>query len=128
MRAIAINSRNRTVVEIDLVPTLDRLQQIVGGLIEPVEQGLDDEHHCYVNEEGLLDNPQHFFMFTGGHQPLAGNGIILASTEDGDEAPCRLPLEWVKERVTFMDFYAVRRWCQDHDQGESAPDQLEPNP
>ena len=115
MRAIVINSRNRTVVEIDLVPTLDRLQQIVGGLIEPVEQGLDDEHHCYVNEEGLLDNPQHFFMFTDGHQPLAGNGIILASTGDGDEAPCRLPLEWVKERVTFMDFYAVRRWCQDHD-------------
>jgi hypothetical protein len=107
---------------------LDRLQQIVGGLIEPVEQGLDDEHHCYINEEWLLDNPQHFFMLTDGHQPLAGNGIILASTEDGDEAPCRLPLEWVKERVTFMDFYAVRRWCQDHDQGESAPDQLEPNP
>jgi hypothetical protein len=128
MRAIVIKSWNRTVVEIDLVPTLDRLQQIVGGLIEPVEQGLDDEHHCYVNEEGLLDNPQHFFMLTDGHQPLAGNGIILASTEDGDEAPCRLPLEWVKERVTFMDFYAVRRWCQDHDQGESAPDQLEPNP
>ena len=60
MRAIVINSRNRTVVEIDLVPTLDRLQQIVGGLIEPVEQGLDDEHHCYVNEEGLLDKPAAF--------------------------------------------------------------------
>jgi hypothetical protein len=115
MRAIVINSRNRTVVEIDLVPTLDRLQQIVGGLIEPVEQGLDDEHHFYVNEEGLLDNPEHFFMFTEGHQPLAGNGVILASTGDGREAPCRLSLEWVKERVTFMDFYAVRRWCQDHD-------------
>jgi hypothetical protein len=128
MRAIVIKSQNRTVVEIDLVPTLDRLQQIVGGLIEPVEQALDDEHNCYVNEEGLLDNPQHFFMFIDGHQPLAGNGIILASTGNGDEAPCRLPLEWVKERVTFMDFYAVRRWCQDHDQGESAPDQLEPNP
>jgi hypothetical protein len=54
--------------------------------------------------------------------------IILASTEDGHEAPCRLPLDWVKERVTFMDFYAVRRWYQDHDQGGSAPDQPEPNP
>jgi hypothetical protein len=128
MCATVIKSRNRTVVEIDLVPTLDRLQQIVGGLIEPVEQGLDDEHHCYVNGEGLLDNPHHFFMLTDWHQPLAGNGIILASTEDGDEAPCRLPLEWVKERVTFMDFAAVRRRCQDHVQGESAPDQMEPNP
>ena len=83
---------------------MDRLQQIVGGLIEPVEQGLDDEHHCYVNEEGLLDNPQHFFMFTDGHQPLAGNGIILASTGDGDEAPCRLPLEWVEKARDLYGF------------------------
>ena len=72
MRAIVIKSQNRTVVEIDLVPTLDRLQLIVGGLIEPVEQGLDDEHHCYVNEEGLLDNPQHFFMFSGGQSAARG--------------------------------------------------------
>jgi len=92
MRAIVIKSRNRTVVEIDLVPTLDRLQQIVGGLIEPVEQGLDDEHHCYVNEEGLLDNPQHFFMLTDGHQPLAGNASSSPRprTATRRRAACRL--------------------------------------
>jgi hypothetical protein len=110
MRAIVINSHNRTIVETDVDVSLDSLQQIVGGLTEPVEQGLDGEHHCYVNEEGLLDNPQHFFLFTGGHQPLAGNGIILASTEDGG-----LSLQWVKERVTFMDFGAVGAWCREHD-------------
>ena len=115
MRAIVINSHNRTIVETDVDVSLDSLQQIVGGLIEPVEQSLDGEHHCYVNEEGLLDNPQHFFLFTGGHQPLAGNGIILASAGDGDEAPCRLSLQWVKERVTFMDFGTVRAWCREHD-------------
>jgi hypothetical protein len=35
-----------------------------------------------VNEEGLLEHPQHFFMFEGGHQPLAGNGVILSLTDD----------------------------------------------
>ena len=114
MRAIVINSRNRTVVEIDLVPILDRLQQIVGGLIEPVYQGLDDNHHCYVNEEGLLDDPRYFFMFRDGHQPLAGHGLILSTTGDGGEAPCTLSLHWVKERVTFMDLEAARQWCQAH--------------
>jgi hypothetical protein len=128
MRAIVIDSRNRTIVETDVEASLDSLQQIVGGLIEPVDQGLDEDHHCYVNEEGLFGSPQHFFLFAGGHQPLAGNGVILASTGDGDEAPCRLPLEWVKDRVTFMDLAAVRRWCREYDQGQSAPDQPEPNP
>ena len=115
MRAIIINPEDRTISETDVDGSLETLQHIVGGLIEPVHQGLDEHHHCYVNEEGLLENPQHFFMFEGGHQPLAGNGVILAETDDGDEAPCTLALDHVKERVKFMDVIAVRQWARDHD-------------
>jgi hypothetical protein len=114
MRAIIINSEDRTITESDIDGSLKSLQQIVGGLIEPVCQGLDDNHHCYVNDEGLLDNPQYFFMFRDGHQPLAGHGIILSSTDDGGEAPCTLSLDWVRERVTFMDLEAARQWAREH--------------
>jgi hypothetical protein len=114
MRAVIINSKDRTITETDIDGSLQILQQIVGGLIEPVSQGLDDNHHCYVNEEGLLDNPQSFFMFRNGHQPLAGNGVILSSTDDDGEAPCTLSLDWVKERVTFMDLEAARHWARAH--------------
>jgi hypothetical protein len=111
MRAIVINAEAQTVIETDIDGKLHSLQEIVGGLIDPVYPGLEGtDHHCYVNDEGLLNNPQHFFMLKGGHQPLAGNGVILSTTGDGDEAPCALPLEWVKERVTFMDLQAVREW------------------
>jgi hypothetical protein len=115
MRAILINPGDRTISETDVDGSLETLQHIVGGLIEPVHQGLDEHHHCYVNEEGLLDDPRYFFMFEGGHQPLAGTGIILSLTDDGDEAPCTLPLAWVEERVRFMHLAAVRRWARDHD-------------
>jgi Domain of unknown function (DUF3846) len=114
MRAIIINAKDRTINETQIDGSLKSLQQIVGGLIQPVYDGLDDNHHCYVNEEGLLDGPQHFFMFKDGHQPLAGNGVIVGSANVGDEAPCTLPLDWVKERVTFMDLDAVRQWARAH--------------
>ena len=111
MRAIIINAEERNVFEAEIDGSLKSLQSIVGGLIDPVYPGLEDtEHHCYVNDEGLLNNPQHFFMLKDGHQPLAGNGVILGTTDDGHEAPATLPLEWVKERVTFMDVQAVREW------------------
>ena len=88
MRAIVINAADRTVSEAQIDGSLKSLQQIVGGLIDPVYPGLDGtDHHCYVNDEGLLNNPQHFFMLKDGHQPLAGNGVILSTTHDGDEAP-----------------------------------------
>jgi hypothetical protein len=114
MRAIIINTQHRTITETDIDASLRSLQTIVGGLIEPVTYGLDDHHHCYVNEEGLLNDPQHFFLFRDGHQPLAGNGVILSSTGDGDEAACTLPLAWVIERVTFMDLAAAHEWCRSH--------------
>jgi hypothetical protein len=114
MRAIIINAHDRTITETDIDGSLHSLQNIVGGLIEPVTYGLDEDHHCYVTEEGLLNNPQHFFMFSDGHQPLAGNGVILSSTEDGDEAACTLPLDWVTQRITFKDLAAAREWCRSH--------------
>jgi hypothetical protein len=116
MRAIIIIAQDRTVTETEIDGKLKSLQQIVGGLITPVYDGLDDSHHCYVNDEGLLHNPQHFFMFRDGHQPLAGNGVILSTTNDGDEAPCALSVDSVRDRVTFMDLHAARAWChrQEH--------------
>ena len=114
MRAIIINPEDRTITETEIDGSLKSLQHIVGGLIEAVYQGLDDNHHCYVNEEGLLNNPQFFFMFKDGHQPLAGYGVILSSTDDGGEAPCTLALDWVKECVTFMDLQAALQWARDH--------------
>ena len=115
MRAIIINAKDRTITATEIDGSLKTLQQIVAGMIEAVSQGLDEFHHCYVNEEGLLDYPRHFFMFRDGHQPLAGNGVILSSTGDGDEAPCTLLLDWVKERITFMDLEAARQWCRAHE-------------
>jgi hypothetical protein len=114
MRAIIINAKDRTITATEIDGSLKSLQRIVGGLIEPVYDGLGDAHHCYVNDEGLFDHPQHFFFFRNGHQPLAGNGVILSSTEDGDEAPCTLLLDWVKDRVTFMDLAAAREWSRSH--------------
>lgn len=119
MRAIIINPKDRTVTATEVDGSLKTLQQIVGGMIEPVSQGLDEFHHCYVNEEGLLDHPQHFFLFKDGHQPLAGNGVILSSTADGDEAPCTLLLDWVKDRVAFMDLQAALAWCRTHEEASS---------
>jgi hypothetical protein len=87
--------------------------------------GLDAHIPIILSDGAVYDaDLDRFFL----DLPLNGVRSPHSLRAYGDEAPCRLPLEWVKERVTFMDFYAVRRWCQDHDQGESAPDQLEPNP
>jgi hypothetical protein len=41
-------------------------------------------------------------------------GVIVGSGLIADEAPCTLSLEWLKERVTFMDTVAALEWCRSH--------------
>ena len=45
MRAIIINAKDRTISETDIDGSLKSLQHIVGGMIEVVTQGLDNNHH-----------------------------------------------------------------------------------
>lgn len=88
-----------------------RLEPYEAGASRTVLRGLGSSNGLRL-PGGLLDDPRHFFMFRDGHQPLAGNGVILSLTGDGEEAPCTLPLEWVKERVCFMDMHAARCWAR----------------
>jgi hypothetical protein len=112
MRAIIINSKEQTITEANVDGSLKTLQQIVGGLIDAVSAGLPEGHVCYVNDEGLLNNPEHFFMFKDGHQPLAGNGVIVSTRCDGDDAPCTLSIAWALVHVTFMDLRAAQKWAE----------------
>lgn len=90
-----------------------RLEPYEAGASRTVLRGLGSSNGLRL-PGGLLDHPQYFFMFRGGHQPLAGNGVILSLTEEGEEAPCALPLEWVAERVDFMDLQTARYWARIH--------------
>lgn len=59
--------------------TLEAMQFLVGGYIEPIRVGDLD---VWINEEGLLMNLPYNRTVAG--QPIAGPMFIAASTEDGD--------------------------------------------
>jgi hypothetical protein len=112
MRAILINSKERTIESIHFDETKDELQQIyqlVGcKMFECVS--INEYNDVYVDEEGLLnvDNTTKFFKLKNGHQPLAGNGLILGlDVETGETIDTNLSVEWVKSQVTFHDIFEV---------------------
>lgn len=103
MRAIKIDSENRTITEIELDPkdTLKSLQDCVGGLIE-LATDLHYGDSLYVNEEGLLTSPEYFFNFRGLHQLLAGNAVVAGiDHETGDTVAATSSVESIRELVTF---------------------------
>lgn len=102
MKAILIDSENKTITEVQLdnKTILSSLQKHVGGYIEP-SYHFPNRDVVYVNEEGLfLDNPP-FFVIDGYHQPLAGNGIVVGS-KGPDSSDVKTSIEDVRKMVRFL--------------------------
>lgn len=105
MKAILINVHNKTVTQIDIEGGLDSIYKAAGcGTIEAVHsyvfQGSDI---MYVDEEGLLkDEPGPFFAINGFRQPLAGNGLVLGTDEEGDSCDVETPLAVIMDAVEFI--------------------------
>src|ERR1035437_9813871 len=99
MRVIIIDAKKREIREEDIKGDLASLQEVVGGYIELVRYS--DQEDVYVNEAGLLHGEQNFFSLRGFLQPLAGNAVIIGSSEEGRQEPTKLTLEEVRKNVSF---------------------------
>lgn len=103
MRAILIDPFKRSVEEIDIDPSLDNLYSTLGvDLITVVRW--NKSHALILDDEGLLKNKDamEYWHATGSDQPFAGRGLLLGD-EYGDNRPCTLSLDEVKDRVAFLD-------------------------
>ena len=106
MKAIKIDSENRKVEEIE-IDGLQDIQKAVGGLIQVGHQFINTADIIYVDEEGLLKQPENFFALENETQILAGNGLVVGTGKRGEEAPPVLTLEYVQKTVLWMDATTV---------------------
>jgi hypothetical protein len=70
---------------------------------------LDDTHTMFVDDEGLLHGPEHFMLWEGYDQPIAGRGLILGVGREGESVDCLLDEEWVRERMMCIGIDELRR-------------------
>ena len=105
MKAILIDSVNKTVTELDLDPDKNMLFQWYHALnvsMVEVAHYITDHDSIIVDEEGLLKPCDHFFLYDGAHQPFAGNGLVVGVDEDGRTVACDISVEAVRSKVQFL--------------------------
>lgn len=105
MKAILISVHNQSVTQIEIEDGLDSIYKAIGcDTIEAVHSYiLQGGDIIYVDEEGLLkDEPGPFFVLNGFHQPLAGNGLVLGTDEEGDSCDAETPIAVIMDAVEFI--------------------------
>lgn len=107
MRAILIDPVDKTVTEVkysgDYKEIYTLLSNPVAGLVVDTFTVVRIAEHesIFVDDEGLLKEPEYFFKWEDYGQPLAGLGLILGDDAEGESVGTELTLDFVKSKVTF---------------------------
>ena len=112
MKAIHIDATKKIVTEVEIeAGNLDEIYELLGCQIFTAVY-IGDRDCIYVDDEGLLTNPQYFFKVPEVPHPLAGNGLIVGTGTDGETvAP------FGTYDVTFLDIEEVVRGAHNSTQG-----------
>lgn len=105
MKAILIDPFNETVTEVEHNGDYKNIYKLLSHPEHPVSlfTVVNIEHNdaIFLDDEGLLKDPKHFFVWEGYEQPLAGKGLVLGTNDEGDSISPVSTLNDIRKRVSF---------------------------
>jgi hypothetical protein len=102
MKAILIDPHARTVQQIDLAPGIDAIYAAIGAdCFCTLNLGIERDA-IFLDDDGLFKEGQEFFALGQYPNPLAGKGVILGCTEEGESCDAVTPLELVRLSVHWL--------------------------
>lgn len=116
MKTYVINPVARTIQERELPNVYPAAKEVIGGWLERAAVFLNGDS-LWVDEEGLLKEPRHFFLIPGYAQPFAGIGVLSGREENNDEdddssttADVKTTIAELRGLVTFLDRAGFNAW------------------
>lgn len=100
MQAILIDPFTETIEVVDYSGDWRDISTLLGcDLFATVY--IDDEDTLYIDDEGLYVEDQRYFKWEGYPQPLAGRGLVLGCTPDGDSTDSSKTVSEIQDMVTW---------------------------
>ena len=103
MKGILIDVEKCEIREVELKAKLEDYYRLIGcDLITCVYYPNLEKHDVICDDEGLLKEIKGMFSIDDENDPqIAGNGLILKVTPNGNWVSSKLTVEDVKQRITF---------------------------
>lgn len=109
MRAVLIDSKSRTVTDVEYNGDYKEIYRFTGCEIFTLVRGLPGGDDAYVDDEGLLHltRDSMFFRIPWYPSPIAGNALILSCNEEGESEASKNDADFYRPHVSFMSMDAV---------------------
>jgi hypothetical protein len=102
MKGFLINPFDRTITEVEYNGTLEHMYELVGCTDIEAVKITSTGDTVWVDGEGLLNDPTHFFYIGDYPQELAGKGLVLGSEAGECVEPKTVTLPLLLRSVAYM--------------------------
>lgn len=105
MRALLINPFDESISETSYdgdYKSISKILEIDSRPFTVLRFGDQDQHHVYLDDEGLLQPSQRFFCLAFYSGILAGKALILRSDMEGNDLPATMTLLRLSPLVKFL--------------------------
>ena len=111
MKALKINSTERTVVDIEINDWRE-IAPAIGNNCNTFECPiiLDNNDSVYVDEEGLYHEIHGGFMINGFGHVIVGNGIVEGADENGESCDVKTTKEELQSMIVWLDKDVCIKW------------------
>jgi hypothetical protein len=109
MQGILIDPFTKTVSEVSYNGNYKEIYKLTGCSTFTVIELDANGETLFIDDNGLLENPEHFFKWEGYEQPLAGKGLILGTDSEGESVGTKFTKEFVEAQVTWPEI-ALAGW------------------
>ena len=93
MKAILIDATKRQVSEVTISGDYMDINRHIGCEIFTIGHSLKDRDCVFVDDEGLYNSENTFFVYKGAHQLFAGNGLIVGCDSKGETVDCKIDIK-----------------------------------
>jgi hypothetical protein len=105
MKAYLIDPEAEEIREAEYNGDFKEISKVLGPEVRVFDAARFNEHGdaVFVDDEGLLKQPEYFFLITGYPSPLAGRGFVLGcDLSTGESCSPSVSLRWLEENVSFL--------------------------
>lgn len=105
MQAIRIDAVNQQIYSVDIDGSLESIYEQLDCDLFTCPIVLDNLDTLYIDDEGLLIDDDQYkgaFYFKNFNQPLFGHGLIIGTTEEGENANVLSDIKSIEKKVKFI--------------------------
>lgn len=110
MKAYLIDPNTRTIKEVEYSGNYKDIYKLCDYTCFTTVQIDDNEDTLFVDDEGLKGSVYQFIGVKGFGQPIAGKGLLLGTTEDGNSVSPKMSLEDLKSRIYWIERLTSQTW------------------